>query len=132
MASAEDARYRLQLAEGFLNEAQEDIRLTGWRSCVDNSQLAAENSAKAVLTLIGPVGRTHVAADLLRKAFQSGKFPSRVSSDVSRLIQLTDQLGWDVHMDSDYEDEVERRTPWELFDETSAQQALSTAEYLGM
>lgn len=48
-AFGEEARYRLRLADGFLKEAGEDISLRRWRSCVDNSQLAAENAAKAVL-----------------------------------------------------------------------------------
>ncbi len=42
MLSTEEPRYRLNLAEGFLLEAREDIQLKRWRSCVDNSQLAVE------------------------------------------------------------------------------------------
>lgn len=43
-----------------------------WRSAMDNAQLAVENGAKAVLALIGPVGRTHNPAPLLRQALRDG------------------------------------------------------------
>jgi HEPN domain-containing protein len=54
LAFGEEARYRLRLADGFLRGAGEDLNLCRWRSCVDNSQLAAENAAKVVLALLGP------------------------------------------------------------------------------
>jgi len=62
------AEYRLKLAQGFLNEARQDVGLERWRSAVDNAQLAVENAAKAVLALLGPVGRTHNPAVHLRQA----------------------------------------------------------------
>jgi len=62
MLSSEEPHYRLNLAEGFLFEAREDINLNRWRSCVDNSPLAVENAAKVALALLGPVGRTHARA----------------------------------------------------------------------
>ncbi len=124
----EDARYRLELASGFLGEARDDVTLRRWRSCVDNSQLAVENGAKAVLALVGPVGRTHAAAASLRQALREARFPSTDMPRVSRLVELSEELGWDVHVASDYGDEVGRRTPWELFDEIAAREALRVAE----
>jgi len=44
MDSERDVRYRLRLAEGFLGEAEEDVRSSRWRSCVDNAQLAVSTS----------------------------------------------------------------------------------------
>lgn len=128
MASAEDARYRLEMAEGFLTEAREDVKLSRWRSCVDNSQLAVENAGKSVLGLIGPIGRTHATADLLREALRDNAFPPSTSPRVSRLAELAEQLGSDVHIATDYGDEIGRRTPWELFDEAAARRALGLAE----
>lgn len=128
MASADDARYRLGLAQGFLGEAQQDVGLRRWRSCVDNSQLATENAGKAVLALLGPVGRTHDPASLLRYALDANRFsPARVLS-VTHLAELTAELGWTVHAASDYGDEEGRLTPWEIFDEGAAKQALGVAE----
>ena len=59
MPAPEEVSYRLRLVLGFLEEAQQDFNLGRWRSCVDNSQLVTENAAKAMLALLGPVGRTH-------------------------------------------------------------------------
>jgi len=128
VASAEDARYRLGLAEGFLAEAREDLALRRWRSCADNSQLGVENAAKSALALLGPVGRTHDPADLLRQALLNNRFSPPLVPQVTRLSELASQLGWDVHMASDYGDEIGRRTPWEIFDESAADQALHLAE----
>jgi hypothetical protein len=47
---------------------------------------------------------------------------------VETIIECAELLGPDVHARSDYGDEVGRRTPWELFDEMDAQQALKLAE----
>ena len=54
MQSSDSPQYRLNLAQGFLVEAREDITLGRWRSCVDNWQLAVENAAKVALALLGP------------------------------------------------------------------------------
>jgi len=72
--SAEAANYRLRIAQGFLDEARQDVGLGRWRSVMDNAQLAVENAAKAILALIGPVGRTHTPAPLLRQALQDDTF----------------------------------------------------------
>ena len=78
MQVTDEARYRLRLAEGFLQEARQDLALQRWRSCVDNSQLAVENAAKAALAFLGPVGRTHNPATLLRQALADRRFPQEV------------------------------------------------------
>lgn len=53
MKSREEIDYRLGLAKGFLNEAEQDFTLERWRSCVDNSQLSVENAGESVLALFG-------------------------------------------------------------------------------
>ena len=45
MESEEDAEYRLRLAEGFLEEAENLYRLSIWRASVGSSHLSVENSA---------------------------------------------------------------------------------------
>lgn len=128
MQSAEQVRYRLRLAEGFLEEARQDISSKRWRSCVDNSQLAVENAAKAILAILGPVGRTHNPAVVLRQALAEGRFIESIRGQVERVAECAESLGPEVHVQSDYGDEVGHRTPWELFDEPAAQQALRVAE----
>lgn len=57
--------------EGFLAEALQDFELSRWRSCVDNSQLAVENSGKTIIACFRPVEKSHNPArqvdDLLEK-----------------------------------------------------------------
>ncbi len=38
MTGGQDAAYRLRMAEGFLEEARQDVELGRWRSAVDNSK----------------------------------------------------------------------------------------------
>jgi HEPN domain-containing protein len=128
MGAREETRYRLRLAEGFLQEARQDITSGRWRSCVDNAQLTVENSAKAVLALFGPVGRTHTPGLLLRNALAEGRLAGIPQAQIERLAASAEILGPDVHVQSDYGDEGGWRTPWELFDEPDARQALTFAE----
>ncbi len=128
MTGEQDAAYRLRVAQGFLDEARQDVELGRWRSAVDNSQLAVENAAKAVLALLGPVGRTHNPAVQLRQALAEGRFAAPHADRVRQLAERAELLGIDVHIQTDYGDEVGGRTPWELFDEADARQILAMAE----
>jgi len=128
MLSSEGPRYRYNLAEGFVREAREDIALQRWRSCVDNSQLAVENAAKVALALLGPVARTHDPAKLIRKQLDAESFPTQVRSKVERLAECAEVLGPRVHAQSDYGDDESMKTPWQLFNQIDAQQALNLAE----
>jgi HEPN domain-containing protein len=121
-----DAKYRFRVAQGFLEESRQDVALTRWRSAVDSAQLATENAAKAVLALVGPVGRTHQPALLLRQALQI--FSPSYQQYVERLSEQAEMLGFDVHVQTDYGDEMEGVTPWELFNEDDARSALAIAE----
>lgn len=126
--SNREAEYRLRLAGGFLEEARQDVQLGRWRSCVDNSQVAAENAAKALLALIGPVGHTHDPGEILLEALKEGRFTPAVESQVRRIAESAGRLGPNIHVESDYGDEANWRTPWELFDEMKAREALELAE----
>ena len=127
MPAPEEVSYRLRLVLGFLEEASQDFNLGRWRSCVDDSQIVTENAANAVLALLGPVGRTHNPSLLLREALAEGEFPGEISPRVERLAECAELLGPDIHVQSDYGDEAGGRTPWELFDQDSARQALGLA-----
>jgi HEPN domain-containing protein len=120
--------YRLKLARGFLEEARQDAELSRWRSAVDGSQLAVENAGKAALALAGQVGRTHNPATQIRRLIDEEQFVDAASKRLERLAELAELLGPDIHIQTDYGDEVGDRTPWELFDEADAQQALTVAE----
>lgn len=128
MKGRDSALYRLRVAEGFLDEACQDHRLGRWRSVMDNAQLAVENAAKAVLAILGPVGRTHNPAPLLRQALGDSRLADVDERDIQRLAELAELLGFDVHVQTDYGDEMAGLTPWELFDEADASEALAMAE----
>jgi HEPN domain-containing protein len=123
-----EADYRRRLAEGFLKEATEDMRLERWRSCVSNSQLAAENAAKAVLATAGPVGKTHQPSALLRQALTEGRYSEAERVAIEALAAASEALGADVHAESNYGDDARWLTPWEIFGRQEAQTALGQAE----
>ena len=127
MDSASDAEYRLRLARGFLAEAEEDLRSSRWRSCVDNAQLAVENAAKSVIARFGPVPRSHDMSAVLSEHLQQGAVPPELRDGVGRLQELSRQLGFEEHVRSDYGDEARGITPWELFQETDGQRAIEIA-----
>lgn len=112
MNGAKDAGYRLRLAQGFLHEVRQDIPLARWRSAVDNAQMAIENAAKAVLALIGPVSRSHHPHHQIRQGLAMNVFPSHRRADIERLAQLAEGMGADVHIRTDYGDELGELTPW--------------------
>jgi HEPN domain-containing protein len=128
VTASREVGFRLRLAEGFLAEARQDRELGRWRSCVDNSQLAVENAAKAALALLGPVSRTHSPAIPLREAVAGGRFAASVQALAERLALCAELLGPDLHAQSDYGDEALDKTPWELFGPEDAAQALALAE----
>jgi HEPN domain-containing protein len=128
MTGGQDAQYRLKLAQGFLAEARQDVDLGRWRSAVDNAQLSVENAAKTVLALLGPVGKSHNPAVQLRQALSEDLFVAPHDAQVQRLAEHAETMGPDVHIQTDYGDEMGGRTPWELFDEADARQALTIAE----
>lgn len=124
----ESTQYRLKVAQGFLEESRQDVQLLRWRSAVDNAQLAVENSAKAVLSLVAPIGKTHNPAPQLRENLSKGHFPADIAEKVEHLAECAEQLGFDVHIQTDYGDETGRLTPWDLFDEKDALQAQILAQ----
>jgi HEPN domain-containing protein len=128
MTAGDQVSYRLRLAQGFLDEARQDVDLKRWRSAMDNAQLSVENATKAVLALLGPVGRTHNPAEQLRQVLSQSVFSGDNLARVQQLAEQAELLGPDVHIQTDYGDEPGGRTPWELFSETDARQALATAE----
>ncbi len=122
------ARYRLELAEGFLDEARQDLGLDRFRSCVDNAQLSIENGAKAVIALFGPVGKTHEPWRELKTLLAEEVIPQVFQEQVERLATLAARYGLKEHFLTDYGDEAQLLSPWRLFGQEDAVEALETAE----
>lgn len=127
MDSEQDVRFRLRLAEGFLQEAEEDLTLSRWRSCVDNAQLAAENAVKAMLARHGPVPKTHEVIRPLANLQQLEKLDDTMREKLTTLQELAERLSYEEHIRSDYGEEATFKTPWELFDQPDAQEAVQVA-----
>jgi HEPN domain-containing protein len=127
MDSERDVRYRLTLAEGFLGEAEEDVRSSRWRSCVDNAQLAVENANKAAIGRFGPIPRSHNAAALLEELGKRNDLPPGTAPKPPALKALGERLSYEEHIRSDYGEEASYRTPWELFGPAEAAEAIAVA-----
>lgn len=122
-----DVAYRLALAEGFLAEAEQDVGLERWRSCVDNAQLAVENAGKAVLALFGVAPKTHDPARQVAAVLRTQALPIEVQEVMRRLLPDLLALGSAEHFLTDYGDEATYTLPWDLFTRESAEEALAAA-----
>lgn len=123
----EDVLYRLELARGFLREAQEDLSLRRWRAAVSQAQLSVENALKAVISLFIPVAKTHDPARILLTLIARVQIPPRWQSEVQRLAEMGRPLGPQLHVQTDYGDEFGGRLPRALFGEEDAKEALALA-----
>lgn len=127
MKSKAESRYRLELAEGFLAEAEQDFELSRWRSCVDNSQLAVENSGKTIVACFRPVEKSHNPARQVADLLEKEEISPELISDIKILIPLLEKLGFEEHLKTDYGDEDTYKTPWNLFNKDDASEALEIA-----
>ena len=119
--------YRLALASGFLQEAEQDFALERWRSCVDNAQLAVENAGKAALALFGIVPKTHDPARQIAIILQEQELPDNLSGLLQSLLPDLLVLGTEAHFLTDYGDESSYTLPWDLFTRETAEDALQAA-----
>lgn len=127
MNSKDESRYRLELAEGFLAEAEQDFELSRWRSCVDNSQLAVENSGKTVVACFRPVEKSHNPAKQVVDLIDSGEINQKLIDDIKIMTPLLEKLGFEEHLKTDYGDEDTYRSPWDIFNKGDAAEALKIA-----
>ena len=127
MKASDSAAYRLALAEGFLAEAEQDVGLERWRSCVDNAQLATENAGKAVLSLFGIASKTHDPAQPIAALLRAREIPSELEGPIRQMLPDLLALGPAEHLMTDYGDEATHTLPWDLFTRESAVEALAIA-----
>ena len=127
MDSKEEARYRLRLAEGYVREAEHLIAVCQWRACVSSAQLAVENSASALLALVGPLARSHDLSGMLLDAAGDLGLRDHDLRKLHRLAECARLLGLREHILTDYGDELAHRTPWEIYDVGRGKTALALA-----
>lgn len=126
MNSKDDFNYRKNLAEGFLKEAEQDLNLERYRSCIDNSQLAVENAAKSVIVLFAPLEKTHTPEEKLKLLLEQIR-DEKIKIEIKNLLPLLEKLGFREHILSDYGDEEKGILPWELFNQQDAEEAIEVA-----
>ena len=127
MKAFESAAYRVALADGFLDEAEQDMRLERWRSCVDNAQLAVENAGKVALALVGVTSKTHDPAQPLAMLLRDQSLPREIENLVRQMLPDLLTMGPAEHFLTDYGDEATYTLPWALFTRESAEEALTAA-----
>ena len=130
MRASRDVAYRIALARGFLQEAEQDFTLERWRSCVDNAQLAVENAGKAALALFGIVPKTHDPARQIAVILHEQDLPAEVGDLLDRMLPDLAVLGTETHFLTDYGDEANYTLPWDLFTKETAEDALQAARRL--
>jgi HEPN domain-containing protein len=123
----DEVTYRLALAEGFLAEAEQDIDLKRWRSCVDNAQLTVENAGKAILASFGVAPKTHDPARQVAALVRKLPLPEDIQQQIRRILPDLLALGTTEHFLTDYGDEATYTLPWDLFTQEAAQDALAAA-----
>lgn len=127
MNAPDEVSYRLALAKGFLAEAEQDITLERWRSCVDNAQLAVENVGKTALSLFGVPPKTHDPVRQLAAILREEDLPQEIRFALQQMLPDLLALGTREHILTDHGDEDTFTLPWDLFTHESAKDALETA-----
>jgi HEPN domain-containing protein len=130
VSASKDVDYRIALAAGFLAEAEQDFTLKRWRSCVDNAQLAVENTGKAALALFGIAPKTHDPARQLATVLREQELPANVGELLHAMLPDLLVLGTATHFLTDYGDEASYTLPWDLFTQQTAEDALQSARRL--
>ncbi len=127
MALHKDIDYRLELARGFLNEAEQDYSLKRWRSCVSGSILVLENTGLAVLMLFGVSPLTHKPAGHLSQLITEGTVTKEVAELIEEILPELEKYDSHEKMLAKYGNESSYQLPWELFNEDEGVLAIEAA-----
>src|SRR3989304_5852503 len=121
---AREVEYRVQLAREYLEDAENRFGSNDHKGCVQYSQLAAENSAKAVIaTRRTPTWGHDPSAELFQIASQLG---SELAGKATKLAELSSQLAPE-HGRTTYGEPDQFKTPRMLYDLNSANRAIANA-----
>lgn len=121
------AHYRLRLAQGFLQEAEQDYGLRRWRSCVDKAQMSLQDAANAILALFGPLAKSYEPGTHLRNLIESGQLVGAGKETLEQLLETFETVGAEEHFLTHDGNEATYRDPWSLFGEAAARRALEAA-----
>jgi HEPN domain-containing protein len=127
MGSHKDVEYRLELARGFLNEAEQDYSLKRWRACVSGSILVLENTGLAVLMLFGVSPLTHKPGRHLAQLVTEGTVTKEVAALIEQILPELEKYDSHEKMLARYGNESSYQLPWELFNEEEGIKAIEAA-----
>ncbi len=127
MAIHKDVAYRMELARGYLNEAEQFFPCRQWRACVSVSILVIENTSLGVLMLFGVSAQTHQPGKHLAQLISEGTVTDEVASLVRELLPELEKFDSHEKMLVKYGDEAEYRLPWQIFGEQEASVAVEAA-----
>ncbi len=120
-----EVEYRLRLAKGHLRDAREAYTRGDFRSVVESSQLVAENSAKSVVAFYRVPSWSHDPSSELNELLES--MPAELRELASRLASIAHELAPE-HARAVYGEPVRGLTPWDIYTEKDAVEALRLAE----
>jgi len=114
--------YRFKLAKGYLREAINAFQRGDWRSTVEASQLASENSAKAIIAFYRIPSWTPDPSNELLELLHSS-----VRDLVEELAMIVRTLAPE-HGRSTYGEPTRGLTPWDIYEKSDAERALNMAK----
>ena len=120
-----EVRYRVKLAKGYLERAKRFFSTRDFRECVEASQLASENAAKAVIALRRVPSWSHDPSDELTEVAET--LPEDARSLAAELAMLARELSVE-HGVVTYGRPGEGLAPWELYGEPETRRILEKAE----
>ena len=117
-------RYRINLARGYLRDAEEAFKRNDWRTAVASSQLCAEDSGKAVIAFFRVPSWSHDPSPELFELLD--EVPHDLGRLIEELAKMVQRLAPE-HGRSTYGEPVRGLTPWDIYSATDAEKALITA-----
>lgn len=119
-----EMEYCAQLAREYLEDAESSLREGNFRGCVQSSQLATENAAKAVIAMgRAPSWGHDPSTELLEVARE---LAAQHRAKATRLAELSSQLAPE-HGRATYGEPERFMTPRMLYDHGAAEKAIALA-----
>jgi HEPN domain-containing protein len=121
----DEVRYRYKLAINYLRDANEAFNRGDWRGTVANAQLSAENAAKAVIAVYRVPSWSHDPSGELKELVD--RMPRELADLVIELANIAKRLAPE-HGRSTYGEPSMGLTPWDIYTQGDAENALGMAK----
>jgi HEPN domain-containing protein len=121
----DEVRYRYKLAINYLRDANEAFNRGDWRGTVANAQLSAENAAKAVIAVYRVPSWSHDPSSELQELVD--RMPRELADLVIELANIAKRLAPE-HGRSTYGEPSMGLTPWDIYTQGDAENALGMAK----